>query len=193
MGQEMVVDGEMILPYGYIQVGFKTRMLSKTGEYAMRAVIHLAQHPDQWPMPGGRIAQEAGIPAKYLAKVLGDLVRAGVLSSSRGKLGGFAMARSPKRTRLIDVLGPFEPPDARRCPFGNRECSDENPCLAHHRWKKVAAGEQDFFRKTSIYDVSFASPTRTKRQRKNVIAKRKSGGVGRLTSKQRVHRQKKNH
>lgn len=129
-------------------------MLTKTAEYALRAVIHLAQRHDDWPIPGNQIAEHAGIPAKYLSKVLGDLVRVGVLTSSRGKNGGFGMVRSPKRMRLIDVLGPFEQFEIRRCPFGNSECSDKKPCLAHAQWKKVVATEREFFRKTSIYDVS---------------------------------------
>ncbi len=51
-------------------------MLSRTGEYALRALIHLAQRVDDWPLTGKLIAEEAGIASKYLSKVLGDLVRA---------------------------------------------------------------------------------------------------------------------
>jgi Rrf2 family protein len=129
-------------------------VLTKTAEYALRAVIHLAQHRDEWPIPGNQVAERAGIPAKYLSKVLGDLVRAGVLTSSRGKRGGFGMVRSPGKTHLSEILAPFEQCEIRRCPFGNTECSDSKPCLAHDRWKKVVAAEREFFRKTSIYDVS---------------------------------------
>ena len=140
-------------------------MLTRTAEYALRAVIHLAQHEDEWPIPGNQIAERADIPAKYLSKVLGDLVRVGVLTSLRGKRGGFGMVRSPKKTRLIDILSPFEQFEIRRCPFGNSECSDEKPCLAHNQWKKVVATEHDFFRKTSIHDVSIRRRTAEKKGR----------------------------
>lgn len=142
-------------------------MLTKTAEYALRAVIHLAQHHDDWPIPGNQIAERAGIPAKYLSKVLGDLVRVGVLTSSRGKHGGFGMVRSPKKTRLIDILSPFEQFEIRRCPFGNSECSDKKPCLAHAQWKKVVATERDFFRRTSIYDVSIHRRNTRKKKMKD--------------------------
>ncbi len=141
-------------------------MLSRTGEYALRAMIHLAQHSDDWPIPGKQIAAATGIPAKYLAKVLGDLVRVGILSSARGKCGGFRMSRSSKTVRLLDVLTPFEHFAVQRCPFGNRQCSDEHPCLAHDQWKKVIAAEQDFLRKTSVYDVSM-------RKRRRIVKKRR--------------------
>ena len=131
-------------------------MLTRTGEYALRALIHLAQHEQSWPIPGKLIAQEAGIPPKYLSAVLSDLVRAGVLWSARGKSGGFGMVNSPKDTCLFDVLESFEPvlsPD-RPCPFGNTMCSDDEPCLGHDAWMRVREDYYTFLRSTSIFDVA---------------------------------------
>lgn len=141
-------------------------MLSRTSEYALRAMIHLAQHVDEWPIATQYIAQGTGVPAKYLAKIMGDLVRAGVLESTRGLGGGFRMVRSPNEVSLLDVLTPFELFQPRRCPFGNKECGDENPCLAHDRWKKVIETEQDFFRTTSVDDVAVSRPARRTRRSK---------------------------
>ncbi len=142
-------------------------MLSRTGEYALRAVIHLAQNRNRWPIPGNRIAEEAGVPAKYLSKVLGDLVRIGVLLSSRGKQGGFRMARSPDKTLLMDVLAPFEQFDEQRCPFGGGRCSDQAPCLAHQRWKEVVDAEQRFLRSTTVQDVAYLPAAREAGRRRN--------------------------
>ena len=50
-------------------------MLTRTSEYAVLAMIYLAQHTDDWPIAGRKIAEATGIPRKYLAAVLGDLVR----------------------------------------------------------------------------------------------------------------------
>ena len=145
-------------------------MLSLTSEYALRAMIHLAQNVEDWPIPGNQIAEHAGIPPKYLSKVLGDLVRVGVLESSRGIGGGFRMVASPKEITLLEVLRPFEPFTRKRCPFGNKECGDEDPCLAHDRWKKVVEAEQGFLRKTSVQDVAFrkktAKPRKARRPRR---------------------------
>ncbi|MEZ6082598.1 MAG: Rrf2 family transcriptional regulator [Phycisphaerae bacterium] len=104
--------------------------------------------------PGREIADETDIPAKYLSKILGDLVRHGVLSSSRGKTGGFAMRRKPDRTRLYDILLPFEQFQHRTCPFENKRCSDAHPCLAHERWKKVVEAELNFLQKTTIAEIA---------------------------------------
>lgn len=141
-------------------------MLSLTSEYALRAMIFLAQHEEDWPLRGHDIAHKTGVPPKYLSKILGDLVRAGVLESSRGIGGGFRMAKSAKATRLLDVLAPFELFEGRRCPFGNQQCGDDNPCLAHDQWKKVVEAQQGFLRKTSVLDVAVSRRERSRRPAK---------------------------
>lgn len=129
-------------------------MLTRTSEYALRALIHLAQHEDDWPLTGRCIAEQAKIPRKYLSKVLGDLVRVGVLESSPGRTGGFRLRRAAKKTALMDVLAPFEQFNQQSCPFGNRRCDDDNPCNAHDQWKKVVETKQRFLKKTTIYDIA---------------------------------------
>jgi len=129
-------------------------VLSLSSQYALRAVIYLAQHEDDWPIPGHVIAGKTKIPSKYLSKILGDLVREGVLTSNRGKTGGFSMRKKPVKTRLLDVLAPFEQFQHRRCPFENKRCSDSNPCLAHERWKEVVEAEKTFLMNTSVLEIS---------------------------------------
>jgi Rrf2 family protein len=144
-------------------------MLSITGEYALRAMVFLAKNQDSWPIPGPRIAQAAGVPPKYLSAILADLVRAGLLEGTRGKSGGFQMTRSAKSVSLSQVVAPFEPVQANRnsCPFGNRICSDKDPCLAHERWKEVKASMTQFLEGTSLHDVAVrASDGRKARSKK---------------------------
>lgn len=129
-------------------------MISLTSEYALRAMIYLAQHSDRWPVSGKEIAAGAGIPAKYLSTILSNLVRDGVLESTRGKSGGFRMVKPSTKTYLIDVLAPFEQLDQRRCPFGNAQCGDDDPCLAHERWKKVVNSFHQFLVNTTVHDIA---------------------------------------
>ncbi len=131
-------------------------MLSLTAQYALRAMVYLTAHAEDWPIPGRRVAEGAGIPRKYLSAILGDLVRAGILASSPGLGGGFRMVRSPKDIRLFEVLAPFEPilGNRRPCPFGKEECNDDDPCAAHDRWRRVKETYSRFLQETSVYDVS---------------------------------------
>ena len=129
-------------------------MLSRTSEYALSALILLTQREKDWPIPGRDIAHETGVPQKYLSKILGDLVRVGVLEANRGKSGGFRLARSARKIRLHEALLPFERFEERRCPFGNKECSNDEPCLAHNEWKHVIETFQRFLQSTSVADVA---------------------------------------
>jgi Rrf2 family iron-sulfur cluster assembly transcriptional regulator len=145
-------------------------MLTRTSEYAVLAMIYLAQHTDDWPIAGRKIAEATGIPRKYLAAVLGDLVRSQLLMSSPGTGGGFRLARSAKDIRLCEVFAPFEPILANRrpCPFGKEVCSDDDPCAGHDEWKRVRETYQHFLEKNSIYDVAF-----THRKRRAASAPRR--------------------
>jgi len=131
-------------------------MLTLTSEYALRAMICLARQPEGQPVSGQCVAEQAAIPRKYLSKILGDLVRAGVLEGSRGRNGGFKLSRAPQTIRLHEVLAPFEPVLANRrpCPFGNMACSDQDPCAGHDRWKTVREAYQRFLSETTIHDVA---------------------------------------
>jgi Rrf2 family protein len=130
------------------------RMLSRTSEYALRALIHLVQNEANWPIPGAHIASETSIPRNYLSKILRELVRVGILESSPGRTGGFRLGRPAKQVSLFEILAPFEQFERRRCPFGNQLCSDVNPCGAHDQWKRVVETLQQFLLQTTVYDVA---------------------------------------
>jgi Rrf2 family protein len=143
-------------------------VLSVTGEYALRAMVFLARNPDSWPIPGPRIAEAAGVPRKYLSSILADLVRTGLLEGTRGKSGGFQMARPANAVSLSEVIAPFEPINANRrsCPFGNQVCSDKDPCTAHERWKEVNAALTQFLEETTLKDVAVRTADGAKVRRK---------------------------
>jgi Rrf2 family protein len=129
-------------------------VFSKTAEYALRAVAVIARVQNERPVLAKEIAGQAGIPKKYLSKVLGDLVHSGVLSSTRGIGGGFRLRRRAETLRLIEVIRPFEDVLApRRCPFGNARCSDDAPCSMHAQWKPVTQAFRHFLEKTTVADI----------------------------------------
>lgn len=149
-------------------------MLSRTGEYALRAVVYLAQNEDSWPIPGPQIARETKISPKYLSSILGTLVRSGVLEASPGRGGGFRMTRQPGKVLLVEILTPFESvlDDRRPCPFGNPVCSDDDPCAGHHRWKTVREAYYDFVQYTTVQEVSFSSSPRPAKRKKKRARRR---------------------
>lgn len=130
-------------------------MLSQTAEYALRAVLALAEAGSDQPVGAAHLAATLGIPQNYLSKTLHQLARAGVLDSTRGKAGGFRLARPAARISLLEVVSPFDDVTGRRtCLMGQPVCSDHNSCAAHERWKDVAERTAEFFRDTTIADLT---------------------------------------
>lgn len=129
-------------------------MLSKTAQYALRAVHHLARSPRGERVPAVEIAEALGVPGNYLSKILHALGRAGLLESVRGPNGGYALARSPEAIPLSEILAAFdEHPDDERCLLGRGRCRDSDPCPAHGRWKEVSDRVYGFFEETTVADL----------------------------------------
>lgn len=129
-------------------------MISQTAEYALRAVLHLAQLGDARPIRVNEMADALRIPRNYLSKILHQLTRHRVLVSLRGKAGGFRLASPPDALALSAIITPFDRVDERRrCLLGRPQCSDRTACAAHTRWKEVADTVAEFFRDTTVADL----------------------------------------
>lgn len=134
-------------------------MLSKTSQYALRAVHQLARVPHGERVPAVDIAGSLGVPSNYLSKILHVLGRAGVLDSVRGPHGGFALARPAGAISLAEVLDALgEHPPERMCLLGRGQCRDADPCPAHDQWKDVSERVRDFFEETTVADLSGDDP-----------------------------------
>jgi Rrf2 family protein len=83
-------------------------MMSQTVDYALRAMGHLAAHPEE-TCNSRSIALAVNVPKGYLSKILGDLVRAHLVESSRGPHGGFRLVRPPQAICLLDVISAVDP------------------------------------------------------------------------------------
>jgi Rrf2 family transcriptional regulator, iron-sulfur cluster assembly transcription factor len=126
-------------------------MLSSTATYALRAVLYVARHEDAGPVRVGDVAAALDLPQNYLAKVLHALARGGLLHSTRGKRGGFRLAKAPAQTALHSVVRQFDQITTRRtCLLGRHDCSDRHPCAAHGRWRAIAEATALFFRETTL-------------------------------------------
>jgi Rrf2 family protein len=129
-------------------------MLSQTSEHAIRALLYLAQRPAGEAVPAERIARALGAPANYLAKTLNALAKQGMVSSTRGPTGGFALRGAAADITLESVVEAFgEPRAPAMCMLGGRPCSETTPCAAHLRWTAVQCAMRAPLRTTSIADL----------------------------------------
>ena len=128
-------------------------MLSQTAEYALRAVLHIAQVGAERPVAVGEIAQALDVPRNYLSKTLHQLSRAGIVTSTFGPGGGFNLGDTPERMTLDTIIAPFDTAAERHCLLGRAQCRDSSPCAAHGRWKHIAEQIQQFFATTTVADM----------------------------------------
>lgn len=131
-------------------------LISQSTEYALRAALHIAEHSDNGPVRVQDVARDLDVPRNYLSKILHQLGRSNVVTSTRGPNGGFRLAAPPATIPLARIVEPFEPnlvDGRRRCLLGREVCSDTDPCGAHHHWKRVAAEILDFFHSKTLADL----------------------------------------
>lgn len=89
-------------------------------------------------MPLRDIASAKGVPQSFLAKIFQKFTRRGIVRSFRGAGRGYALARSPNRIKLKEILLAIEGPDLfEHCIFWSDRCADSNPCPLHEQWKQI--------------------------------------------------------
>ena len=84
--------------------------LTRSTEYALLALGYIAERPTTKPVLAKHIAQYCQIPQGYLLKILRQLVRARLLESIRGPLGGFILAKAPENINLLQIVEAVEGP-----------------------------------------------------------------------------------
>lgn len=82
--------------------------VSQTAEYALRAVVWLAQNPGS-PQTTQQLADGTQVSVSYLPKVLQPLGRVGILTSQRGINGGYTLDRDPESLTLLEVVNCVDP------------------------------------------------------------------------------------
>ena len=126
-------------------------MISKTTEYALRAMVCLARSERRLNV--GQIAELTQVPSRYLAKVMQGLVRAGLVESTRGRSGGFALLRPASRTTVLEVVDAVDSLERiHRCPLDLPE-HEECLCGLHQRVDEAIATVQTAFAGSTLEDL----------------------------------------
>jgi Rrf2 family protein len=144
---------------------------SRSAEYAIRAFVHLAQVPDGKYAMVRQIAADEEIPAHFLAKILQQLARKGLLRSSKGPTGGFSLRLPSDEIRLLDIVEALDGlNDYEKCASGLAECSDEMACPLHDSWKGLRSRIMDYLGRNTISDLAKALD-----QKRRVLEKQRRG------------------
>lgn len=108
-------------------------MFSKSCKYAIRAVLYLAVNSNEEKKLGVKeISEELDVPKHFLAKILQQLSKHGLISSTKGPSGGFYLSESDLHKPLRLVVESIDGPEVfHSCILGLPVCSSENPCPLH--------------------------------------------------------------
>lgn len=127
-------------------------MFSQTVEYALRAVVYLAQNREG-ASATEQVAEATKVPPAYLAKVMQGLVRGGIVVSRRGVGGGVALARKPEELTILEVVNAVDPiVRIRTCPL-ELSTHGSNLCPLHRRLDNALAMVEEAFRATTLAEV----------------------------------------
>jgi len=127
-------------------------MISQTAEYALRAIVYIADHPDQ-AHTADAIAQGTKVPVGYLAKIMQILTKAGLVTSQRGLYGGFTLKREPRELTVYDVVQCIDPIHRIQiCPLGLEE-HGSGLCPLHRTLDNALGVVEQQFKKMTIYSL----------------------------------------
>ena len=149
------------------------RQLSKRTQYGLRALYALAREYQHGPVLITRLSQQESIPQKFLEQILLNLKATGLVSSKRGKGGGYFLAQPPEEVTLASVIrlmeGPIAPlPCASETRFRKcDECPDIETCGTRIVMKDVRDAMAHILDGTTLAEVC----------RKVDQARRKQSGV----------------
>ena len=135
-------------------------MISQRAKYALRALVNLSRSAAGGePQMISDIARTQAIPKKFLEQILLDLKRAGIVTSRRGRLGGYVLARPPERITFGEVLRLIDGPIAMlpclskiayvRC----KDCADEATCEIRHVFAGVVNAQRQVLDHTTFADA----------------------------------------
>jgi Rrf2 family iron-sulfur cluster assembly transcriptional regulator len=128
---------------------------TKTGEYAIRAILFLARQPKENLIMSSEIAKSEEIPSHYLAKILQRMAKFGYVDSFKGRGGGFKITEAAMKSSILEIVERVEGPIINlKCVTGLKECSDETPCPLHEEWADLRNRIYNLISSKSVAEVA---------------------------------------
>ena len=114
--------------------------LSTKGEYGLLAIVDLALHSSQGPVQSLQVAERQHIPKQYLDQLMLTLKKAGLVESSRGRQGGYVLARPASRIRILEIVAALEGPVA-NVNFAPKDHRSKSPAyhILQALWEEVVS------------------------------------------------------
>lgn len=127
-------------------------MLGKTTEYAIRALVYVYIQNMEGKRPGYKeIAKKIDSPEQFTAKVMQNLAHAELVSSMKGRGGGFFFDEPTNPITLFKIIEAVEGKEYfSKCGFGLKSCDAKNPCPLHDDYAPVREAYFEMVNKQTI-------------------------------------------
>ena len=128
---------------------------SKSFGYALRGVLYVATMQDETrKIQVDEIADTLSVPKHFLGKIMQQVVKAGILTSTKGPYGGFSITKHTLNFALIDLIKITDGMDQFGfCVLKLKHCNGSNPCPLHYEMDKIKTDLLTVFTKTTIGDL----------------------------------------
>lgn len=127
---------------------------SRSAKYAILTLLRLAANGGG-PLTVAELATDGQVPRAYLAKLVPQLVRAGLLASSRGRGGGVSLARPPEEIALAEVIQATDGPAfLQDCPFDPDPCPGKPHCPLAPLWDPLREKILAFLEETTLASLA---------------------------------------
>jgi len=125
--------------------------ITRQADYALRAMLYLAQLEPAQRAATSQIAEVQHIPPSFLAKIISQLSIAGLIHTSRGARGGVSMARSPEEISILEVVEAIDGPiSLNECTHSSSACPFGETCPLRPLWCETQSELVDRLRSTNF-------------------------------------------
>ena len=129
--------------------------ISRKIDYALRAMIYLASISRDAVVPFREIARQMLVPEDFLAKILKTLVDEGLVKSTRGPHGGYALAKPSAEISFLEVIEAVEGPIALNVCLDEDGCGKAAACTMVGVWREGQERMLDVYRQTKLSELAF--------------------------------------
>jgi len=128
--------------------------LSTRARYGTKALLELALHRGEEPVLLKDIAQRQQIPLPYLEHLIGPLVQAGIVKTTRGTRGGVSLLRPPEEVILSEVIQLLEGSIAPvECVDNTKTCPRSDLCVTHDIWDEIKEAISKVLESVTLQDL----------------------------------------
>jgi len=128
--------------------------LLNTSKYAIRILSYISSHDNQQLCNAKELSETLAIPYKFLTKIMVKLVKLELITSIRGREGGYKLSKPASSITIIEILNYFnEFPQYEQCILGIGACNAKNKCALHDQWVKPKKMIRKMFENTTLADI----------------------------------------